>query len=194
MALGVIAIIAILGLVMSIVLFSLDPPIKNELTTVAVSAEALKSFEQKIDSFTKQAETAAEAKEKKQLTLSITNEEINSKIVEQLAEGELPLKQMAINFNEDVCKIYAVFNNPGIKAKVGLITQLTVQKNNIKLVVNDFQLGRLPLTKSVIKEMGNIADILVRLEGFTEDLPVDITSIAVEDELLVLRVVTIPAQ
>ncbi len=194
MVLGVIAIVAILGLVMSIVLFSLDPPIKNDLITVTVSAEALKSFEQKIGSFKKQAETAAEAKEKKQLTLSITNEEINSKIVEQLAEGELPLKQMAINFNEDVCKIYAVFNNPGIKAKVGLITQLTVQKNNIKLVVNDFQLGRLPLTKSVVKQMGNIADILVRLEGFTEDLPVEITSIAVEDELLILRVVTIPAQ
>jgi hypothetical protein len=71
---------------------------------------------------------------------------------------------------------------------------LTVQKNDIQLVVTDFQLGRLPLTKSMIKQLGNVADILLKMEGFTEELPIDITSISIEDELFVLKGVTVPVQ
>ena len=124
------------------------------------------------------------------MTLTITDEEINSKIVEQLAQGELPVKQLMINFNEDICRVYAVLNNPGIKAKVGLVTQLTVQNKDIKLVVADLQVGRLPLTKPMVKQLGSIADILFKMEGLTSDLPVDITSISIEDELLTLKGVT----
>lgn len=190
MVLGVIAIIVILAVVMGIVLYSMAPPLKNDLVPVPVSAEALKSFDQKVDTFIKQAEAAAEAKEQKQLTLTITDEEINSKIVEQLAQGELPVKQLMINFNEDICKVYAVLNNPGIKAKIGLVTQLTIQNKDIKLVVADLQVGRLPLTKPMVKQLGSIADILFKMEGLTSDLPVDITSISIEDELLTLKGVT----
>jgi len=190
MVLGAIAIIVIFAVIMGIVLYSMAPPLKNDLVPVPVSAEALSSFDQKIDTFMKQAETAAEAKEKQQLTLTVTDEEINSKIVELLAKGELPVKQLMINFNEDICKAYTVLNNPGINAKVGLTTQLTVQNKDIKLVVTDLQLGRLPLTKPMVQQLGNIADLLFKMEGFTADLPVDITSVSVEDELLVLKGVT----
>jgi hypothetical protein len=114
-------------------------------------------------------------------------------MVELLAQGELPLKETLINLDNDQCKVYTVFNNPGMSAKIGLVAQLMVTKGNIKIVVTDFQLGRLPLSQSLVKSLGNIVDILLRMEGFTEDLQIDVTAVTISDGRLTIKGLTKPA-
>lgn len=190
MVIGVIGIIIIAAVLMGFILFSLDPPIKSQLAVTPVSADALKSFDQKITAFKQKIDAAVAAKERKEVSLTVTSEELNSKVIELLAQGELPLKEAKINFDDDLCKVYAVFNNPGINAKTGLAAQIVASKNSLKIVVVDFQLGRLPLPKSMVKSVGNILDVMFRMEGITEDLPIDITGVTVADERLTIKGMT----
>lgn len=190
MVIGMVGIIIIAAVFMGFILFSLDPPIKSQLTPTPVSADAVKSFDQKIISFKQKIEAASAAKEKREVSLTVTSEEINSKVVELLAQGELPLKEMKINFDDDLCKVYAVFNNPGINAKTGLAAQLVVNKSNLKIAVVDFQLGRLPVPKSMVQGVGSILDVMFRMEGITDDLQIDITGITVSDERLIIKGMT----
>lgn len=194
MVIGVIGIIILAAIFMGLILFSLDPPIKSQLSPTPISADAVKSFDQKVDTFKQKIAAAAAAKEEKEIALTITAKEINSKMVELLAQGELPMKEMLINFDNDLCKVYAIYNNPGINAKTGLIAQLMVNKGNIKIVVVDFQLGKLPLPKAMVKSVGSILDVIFRMEGFAEDLALDITSVTVGDERLTIKGMTRPAK
>ena len=190
MVIGVIGIIIIAAVFMGFILFSIDPPIKSQLAVTPVSADAVKSFDQKITAFKQKIDAAVAAKERREVSLTVTSEELNSKVVELLAQGELPLKEAKINFEDDLCKIYAVFNNPGINAKTGIAAQLVASKSNLRIVVVDFQLGRLPLPKSMVKSVGNILDVMFRMEGITEDLPLDITGVTVSDERLTIKGMT----
>jgi hypothetical protein len=190
---GVIGIIVLAAIFTGFVLFSLDPPIKSQLSAAPVSADAVKSFDQKVNGFKQKIVTSVAAKEKSEVILTVTSEEINSKMVELLAQGELPLKETLINLDNDQCKVYTVFNNPGMSAKIGLVAQLMVTKGNIKIVVTDFQLGRLPLSQSLVKSLGNIVDILLRMEGFTEDLQIDVTAVTISDGRLTIKGLTKPA-
>jgi len=191
MIIGVIGIIVIAAILMGFILFSLDPPIKSQLTPASVSPEALKSFDQKITSFQQRVDAAAAAKEKKEVTLILTAEEVNSKMTELIARNELPMKEGAIiNFDNDLCKIYAPFNSTIMNAKTGLIAQLSVNKGNLKIVVADFQLGKLPLPKPLIERIGNILDIIFRMEGTVDDLKIDITGVTVSDDRLTIKGIT----
>ena len=187
---GVIGIIVLMAVFTGFILFSLDPPIKTQLSTVPVSADALKSFDQKVASFKQKIEASNAAKEKKEVVLTITSEEINSKIVELVAQGELPLKETVINFDNDLCKVYTVFNNPGVSAKIGLVAQFMVNKGSVKIVTVDFQVGRLPLQQSFIKSVGSILDVMIRMEGSTDELQIDITGVTVADGRLTIRGMT----
>jgi hypothetical protein len=193
LVMGVIGIIVLAAIFTGFILFSLDPPIKSQLSAAPVSADAVKSFDQKVTSFKQKIAASVAAKEKKEVILTVTSEEINSKMVELLAQGELPLKETLINLDNDQFKIYTVFNNPGFNAKIGLVAQLVVTKGNIKIAVTDFQLGRLPLSQSLIKSVGNILDILIRMEGFTEDLKIDVTAVTIGDGRLTIKGLTQPA-
>jgi hypothetical protein len=48
---GVIGIIVLAAIFTGFVLFSLDPPIKSQLSAAPVSADAVKSFDQKVNGF-----------------------------------------------------------------------------------------------------------------------------------------------
>jgi len=61
-----------------------------------------KSFDQKIDVFKQKIESSIAAKEKNEVTLTVTAEEINSKTIELLAQGDLPLKEALINFDNNL--------------------------------------------------------------------------------------------
>ena len=192
MAIGAIGIIVIAAMLMGLVLFSLDPPIKDQLVKTSVSSDAVKSFDQKVAAFKQKIESSIAAKEKNEVMITVTSEEINSKMIELLAQGDLPFKETLINFDNNLCKVYTLSNNPGINAKIGLIAQLMVTKGDVKIVVVDFQLGKLPLPQPIVKEVGNILDVLYKMQGITEDLHIDITSIAVSDGKLTLKATTKP--
>ena len=190
MSIGAIGIIFFIFLIVGLFLYSLTPSIKKQMTQLPVSYDAVQSLDDKVDTFEAEIKEAVAAKEKSEIALIISEEEANSKIIELLAEGKLPFKELLINFGEDLCLVYAVLDNPGIAAKVGVVAQLEIIESDIKVVVIDFDLGRLPLPKSVNDWFGRLLDMLVKTEGPAEDLPLEVTGIEFTDKQLIIEGLT----
>jgi hypothetical protein len=184
MALGVICILVIIALITGFYLYSLSPTILSKAVPVTVSADAAKSFDQKIGDANKQIKAAAEAREKRAVNLTVTESEINSKLVQMLAEGQLPMKRVLVNLENGKFLGYAVFGAPIIDAKTGIIGHITVVDGKAKIVIDEFNLGRLPLPESVQARVEQLANIMVSLQMAA--IPVDIASVEIADHQLTI--------
>lgn len=183
MVIGVIGVMVIVALVIGYYLYSLSPPIQAKVIPVAVSADASQSFDQKLDALKGQIKAAVDAGEKKQVSLVITEKEINSKLVQMLAEGELPsLKRILINFGDGYFLTYAVVDTPGIDAKTGLIGRIEITNGNPKVAIDEFDLGKLPLPKSVNRRVEQLLNIMVNLQ--LPDVSLDITGVEIKNHQL----------
>jgi hypothetical protein len=183
MAIGVIGVMVIIALIIGYYLYSLSPPIQAKVIPMAVSADASQSFDQKLDALKGQIKAAVDAGEKKQVSLVITEKEINSKLVQMLAEGELPsLKRVLINFGDGYFLTYAVVDTPGIDAKTGSMGRVEIIEGEPKVVIDEFNLGKLPLPKSVNRRVEQLLNIMVNLQ--LPDVSLDITGVEIKNHQL----------
>jgi len=188
MVIGVIGIIVVFALLLGYYLYSLSPQIQARLIPVSVSAEAVQSFDQKIDELENQIEAAVDAGQNKEVSLIITESEVNSKFVQMLAEGELPmLKRILINFGDGYFLIYAVVDAPGIDAKTGLMGQVEAVEGEPKIVIDEFNLGKLPIPKSVDKRVEQLLNIIVSLQ--LPEVSLDITSVEIKDQQMTVNAI-----
>ena len=188
MVIGVIGIIVVFALLLGYYLYSLSPQIQARLIPVSVSAEAVQSFDQKIDELENQIEAAVDAGQNKEVSLIITESEVNSKFVQMLAEGELPmLKRILINFGDGYFLIYAVVDAPGIDAKTGLMGQVESIESEPKIVIDEFNLGKLPIPKSVYKRFEQLLNIIVSLQ--LPEVSLDITSVEIKDQQMTVNAI-----
>lgn len=186
---GIIGILAITTLIVGYFLFSLTPPIKAEMLPFAASKEAAQSFDQKIETLKAEIEAAVDAKEEKEVTLVITEQEINNKMLDLKAEGELPLEDILINFdNKGYLLVYSELATPGVDAKTGVKGKMKVVEGNLKIVVEDFDLGKLPLPQSIKGGVESLLNILVSPR--LADLPMEITAIKVSNDQLAITGLT----
>jgi hypothetical protein len=184
MAIGVIGILVILVLITGFYLYSLSPSILGRAVPVAVTADAAQSFDDKLKSADTQIKAAVEAREKREVSLVITENEANSKLVQMLAEGQLPLKRILINFGDGYFLTYAVLDAPVIDAKTGTIGRIEIVDGKPKIAVDEFNLGKLPLPESAKARVEQLANIMVSLQ--LADVPLDITSVQIKDRQLTI--------
>jgi hypothetical protein len=183
MAIGVIGIMVIFALVIGYYLYALSPPIQAKVIPVTGSPEAVQNFDQKLDELEGQIKAAVDAGENKEVSLVITEKEIYSKLAQMLAEGELqPLEGVLINFGDGYFLTYAVVDTPGIDAKTGLKGRVEIIKGEPKIVIDEFNLGKLPLPKSVDKRVEQLLNIIVSLQ--LPEVSLDITSVEIKDHQL----------
>lgn len=185
---GAIAVLAIIALVVGYYLFSLTPPIKAKMTPVVVSAGAAKSLDQKLEVLDSAIKSAVAVGEREVVSLTITEEEANSKLIEILAEGELPLKEISINFEELYLMVYTVVDTPGPNTKIGIIAQTEVVEGKPRIAIVDFDVGKLVLPNSVDGNVEDMLNIVIRLR--LGDLPLEVTEIEVSDGQLSIMGVT----
>ena len=185
---GIIGILVVIALVIGYFLFSLTPPIQSKMTEPTVSSEAAESLAQKLEAFDKEIEDAVSNGKKVKVNLTITEKEINSKFVEALAEGELPLNEIKINFRENRFLVYAVADVPGVAAKTGTIGRIDVEDGNPKIVVEDFDLGKLPLPQVADRGVEKTLDIMLKLR--LTELPVEIKDVEISGRRLTVTGVT----
>jgi hypothetical protein len=179
---GIIGILVIIALIMGYYLYSLSPWIQAEMTPVAVTAEAAQSFDEKLEALETEIDEAIAAGEERETSLVITEKEVNSKLVEVLAEGDLPFEQVLVNFREGHFLIYAVADVPGVAARIGAMGRIRVIDGDSEVLIEDFDLGKLPLPRAVNGGIGDLLDIIVRLK--LADLPLEITDIEINDREL----------
>ena len=193
MVIGIIGVMVIVALVIGYYLYSLSPRIQARLIPVAVSADAVQSFNQKLDELEGQIKAAVGAGENREVSLIITENEINSKLVQMLAEGELPLlKRILINFGDGYFLTYAVVDTPGIDAKTGLMGRVEIVEGEPEIVIDEFNLGKLPLSKSVDKRVEQLVNIIVTLQ--LPEVSLDITSAEIKNHQLTVTGITKTAQ
>jgi hypothetical protein len=179
---GIIGILVIIALVMGYYLYSLRPWIQAKMTPVAVSAEAAQSLDQKFEVLETEFDEAIAAGEERETSLVITEKEVNSKLVEVLAEGDLPFDQILVNFREGRFLIYAVADVRGVAARMGAIGRMQVVNGDPEIVIEDFDLGKLPLPQAVNGGIGEVLDVMVRLK--LADLPLEITDVEISNREL----------
>src|SRR4030042_44566 len=182
MAIGIIGILAIFALVIGYYLYSLSPPIQAKMVPILPSPEAAQSFDQKINSAKDEIDAAVNAGQTKEITLTITDKEVNSKLIELRAKGELPARDASINFGDGQFLAYAVVDTPGINAKTAMIGQVEIVDGSPKIVVTDFNLGKLPLSESADNRAEQLLNVLVSLQ--LSDVPLEITDIQIKDHEL----------
>ncbi len=179
---GIIGILVIIALIMGYYLYSLRPWIQAKMTPVAVTAEAAQSFDQKFEALEMEIHQAIAAGEERETALVITEKEVNSKLVEVLAEGDLPFDQILVNFREGRFLIYAVADVPGVAARTGAIGRIQVVNGDLEIVLEDFDLGKLPLPQAVNGGIEKLLDIMVKLK--LADVPLEITDVEISDREL----------
>jgi hypothetical protein len=175
MAIGIIGILAIFALVIGYYLYSLSPPIQSKMVPILPSPEAAQSFDQKVSSADDEIEAAVSAGQKKEVTLTITDKEVNSKIIQFRAKGELPVKEASVNFGDGNFLAYAMVDTPGINAKMGVIGRVEIVDGSPKIVVDEFNLGKLPVPKTMQTRVEQLLNIMLSLR--LADVPLEITSV-----------------
>jgi len=179
MFIGVIGIVVILALIIGYYLYSLSPRIEERIIPVAVSANDAQNFDEKLDSIKTQAKEASETGEKEEISLVITEKEVNSKLVQLLAEGELPLKKILVNFGDGFFLISAVMDAPGADAKTGAIGRIEISKGKPKVALAEFNLGKLPLPESVKIKVEQLLNMMLNLQ--VADFPVEISDVQIKN-------------
>ena len=174
MAIGIIGILVTGALLIGYYLYSLSPPIQSKMVPILPSSEAAQSFDQKISSAKAEIDAAVGAGQAKQITLTITDKEVNSKMVELRAKGELPVRDASVNFGDGKFLAYAMVDTPGINAKTAMIGQIEIVNGSPKIVIGEFNLGKLPLPESADRIAEQLMNVMVRLQ--LSDMPLDITS------------------
>lgn len=192
-AFGVIAILGLIFLIVGYALFSFQPDIKSQMRSSSVSADQVTGFNTKIENFKKAVQDASAVNQRKIITLSLTEDEINSKVVEMIAEETLPFSELSINFSDNVCWVYCGANIPVGYAKIGMKLTPNVVKNDIKVTVEKFQVGKLPLPGSFDKYAADMTNIFLKMQSPINELPLDINNLSISDKKLILEVVSKPA-
>jgi hypothetical protein len=179
MAIGVIGILVILALITGLYLYSLSPSILERAVPVSLTPDAAQSFDKKFELANTQIKAAVAAREKREVTLVITESEANSKLSNVIAEGQIPLKKVLINLGNGSFLTYAVLDTPVIDARTATIGRIEIVNNKPKIVIDEFNLGKLPLPESATARVEQMANIMVNLE--LAGVPVDITSVEIKD-------------
>lgn len=158
------------------------------MVPVPVSAEAAEKFDQKIDAWEAEIEDAVANDKEMVITLTITEQEINNKILDILAEGELPIKEALVNLGEGYLLAYVVIDNPGVDAETGTLALIEVEDEELKITVEDFDLGKLPLPQGVQDGVEKLVNIMTKLK--LTDLPVKTTDVQINNHQLIITGVT----
>lgn len=189
----VLAIIVVLVLIVAAVgyhFITQPSDIEQEVSSITVSEEAARSLDAKVEEF---GERLASASEGEQLSLALTDDEITSKLVEELnsADVELPLdvENLLITFADDKIFALAEVEISGFHTTLGIEAQVQVQDDKLKVIIDEINLGRLPLPSAVLdkikKDILHEDELLIDLDDV--DIPMDIKYIRIEDGQIVLE-------
>jgi len=190
---GILAVLFLIFVLTGYLLYSFEPDIKSQISTAQVSADAAKSFNTKVTDFRTSILEASANKQKTEVSVSLTEREINSKIIEMIAEEKLPFRDLLISFNEDLVWIYFEADYEGINPRIGIIGKTEMVKNDLKMNVLKFELGKLPLPKSIDDKVTDVLNIFIKMQNPINELPAELKSVDIKNSTMTIKVVTKPA-
>ncbi|MBT9138514.1 MAG: hypothetical protein DDT31_01079 [Syntrophomonadaceae bacterium] len=168
-------------------------PLPPEL--IQKSPEAAQKLEEKINTFTQTINEASKAGVKKEVSIQITEGEVNSLIEKRIQEGipELPIKikDMNVQLRDGLAQVnmIGVFMGVTINALTTVEVILTDGKPNI--IVKDVNLGRVPLPGAIKNRLKDIINEQSKKIEMTE-LPFEFKDIVIKDGQIFIQGTTKP--
>jgi hypothetical protein len=163
------------------------------------SSEAAARLETKIETFQQEIQAARAKGEKREVTLVITEGELNSMISKQLAverpagmPADLNLEEVKVYFREDrlhfsVRVIYGIIEVP-----VTITADIVIREGTPTIEVKSTDVGRVPLPGAVTDRLTQV--LTQQLEGLgvlgVLDLPIEVTNVVIRDGQLTIVGVT----
>ena len=153
---------------------------------VEVSQEAAESLDQKLAQLDQEV---AQASAGEVVSLVVTEEEVTSKLAELAADGRfgVDLNHIQVHFNDGTMCGFAIVDL-GLNMQVSVQAQVDVSEGKPKATVDSFNIGRLPIPRTLI---GQVMNALMRLmEERWPDVPIELTDITIENGELTITAVT----
>ncbi|MHB8085242.1 MAG: hypothetical protein ACYDHZ_05420 [Dehalococcoidia bacterium] len=187
---GALAVLAILAVIFGYVMALLTPDIRANMRDVVLSSEAVDSLNQKLDNLKTTCVTATSSDTKKDVSLVLTEEEVNSTLVMALAEGTLPAKKVLVNFNDGYMLIYNLWSFPGLPIQTVIMGSMEVDNGKPTFLIRNFFLGKLPVPDSVDQGVQQLANVLIRLNVPLQELKLNLQDVTISDGQIKITGVT----
>ena len=171
------------------ILISLPSGIASEVTPVTSSTELARQLDAKWDEFQNAVRQAAPGTE---VTLTLTQEEVNSKINEELKTVDLPagfsIKNVNVNLVDGKILLAADATYSVLKGKAGLEASVEIVNGSPSIVVTDVDMGKLPIPQALKDQLGGLIPEggIIQSSG----LPLDMQDIQIIDGQLIIKGVT----
>ncbi len=182
---GLVVIVAVVAWIM----VSLPSGIGSQVEEVESSPALAASFDSKWDDFS--ASVAASAPGTA-LTLTITQEELNSKINEELKTLALPdnltVSSVNANLSEGEMRIAAKIKYSVLSGTAGLAAEIVIENGTPKVLVTDVDMGKLPIPSALKDQLRKLVpeDIIIQTAGTSFET----SSVEIHDGEMVLSGVT----
>lgn len=168
------------------------PAVSQGLKKVQVSTEAAHSFDEKIAAMQKAVDEAKRTGKAQPVELTVTEEELTSKIAETTVSASGGIVTDAVQINLSGGNIIATtnVNVQGLSLAVGIVAAPVVEGGKTKIVVKEIQTGALPVPDAIKQQIE--AQIGRAVDPSSLGLPFDISKMTIVDGKLVISGTTKP--
>lgn len=206
---GVGTCIAILIILGSIGLYLSTRPtsMENKMRSINADIEDIQSFDEKLEILEKDILSAVEVGEQREVTLTLTEEEVSAVLVDMMREAisessdnfskEMIVDTM-VNLDEETFRAIVRIDFAGITVDAGVELRAETDEDGLNLILESIELGRLPFpgtVKDKIRSSFNEAHTHIDFRDLHIDLddalPVKLTDIIVNDgEMVIIGMTT----
>lgn len=183
----VVLVIIIVGIVW--ILMSRTSSIAAQVKPVTSSLEAAQRLDTKWDDF---KNTVGQSQPGTPVTVTLTQEEVNSKINEELKTVTLPsglgISDVNVNLVDGKILISANVNYSILSGSAGMEATIEMVNGNPSIVIRDVDMGKLPIPQSLKDQLKDLIP-----EGGvinTSGLPFDTQNVVIVDGQLIINGVT----
>jgi len=168
------------------ILMSLPSGIASGVTPVESSPEAARELDAKWEEFTS---TVAQSKPGTEISLTLTQEEVNSKINEELKAVDLPegfsIENVNVNLVDGKLLLSADAKYLIFTGKAGIEASVEIVNGNPSIVVQDVDVGKLPIPQNLQDQLED----LIPKEGVIQlsDLPFNTQNIQIVNGELIIE-------
>lgn len=181
------SLVLLLAIVAGVMLLLLRQPtgIAKQITPVATSPEAAQQLDTKWDSFQSTAQQAAPGAV---VSVTLTQEEVASKVAQELPTVKMPknvgVSDVNVNLVDGKILASGTVSYSGIRANVGMEATIETENGEPVIVLQNLDLGKLPVPQSVKDQIRNIIPDNGKIS--LSNLPADINNVQVVNGEIVI--------
>ncbi|MDO8577652.1 MAG: hypothetical protein Q7R50_00530 [Dehalococcoidales bacterium] len=166
-----------------------SPAITSTMTTVNSSHQSVVALDSKITAFNNAVQNAIPGTP---VSLNITQQEMTSKVNEELAGLKLPeglsVGNVTINFQDGKALVSAPIKYSALTGTAGMAINVQTVNGTPMIAVQDIDFGALPIPQALKDQITGMIPNGGKID--LGDIPVDITSIQIIDGQIVMNGVT----